>query len=453
MKMRKIGLAVVALCAALWHIPAQAGKRYRFPKGTIWYAVQQNDLKTIQRLVRAKPSLVNTPSPITKQIPLEVEVSIEGFYAKVDFEVLNFLVAKTPNWKRFGGLAVASCSLTPTADSVRGLNFLLSQKIKPDSPIGRDEWAKNGWFETPLVALSSNWPQRETTVSQSYGVQCMKLLLKAGATPNQQGYQGFSALHELSGAGHYEGASPPLIHEGIKALLQAGAKPNIQDRFGRTPLHDAVGSISPFSGKVTPQKSAAGLQILRVLLAAKANPNISNKEGATPLADLIKNGIENNLPHTAHAAVFEAAKLLLEAGANPDANLFAGKTIRGRVAGPNKDSRLSYLLPLFSENTPAPALNAGEIALSGSIVYMKAGNKDFGLSATSFALPNGKSATMAQAKEKNVIVNDATLIHMAGKTDKIAFEDLKEGDAITVIGSDAGSGSDLTAREIVVGAK
>ena len=64
-----------------------------------------------------------------------------------------------------------------------------------------------------------------------------------------------------------------------------------------------------------------------------------------------------------------------------------------------------------------------------------------------------KSVTIAQPKDKTVAIGDATSIHTSGKTDKLTLGDLKVGDAVTVIGPDAGSGKELTAREIVVSAK
>jgi len=108
-----------------------------------------------------------------------------------------------------------------------------------------------------------------------------------------------------------------------------------------------------------------------------------------------------------------------------------------------------------SESQPAPAQNSykpqpGEILLSGTVVSIDATNMKLILKATSFTLPNGKSAVLTPPKDKPVLIGDATAIHPRDRSDKLTLGDLKTGDAVMAIGPDAGSGKELAGREIVL---
>jgi ankyrin repeat protein len=86
--------------------------------------------------------------------------------------------------------------------------------------------------------------------------------------------------------------------EVVKALLERGAKPGLPSRDqGFTPLHSAVATDA----------GPAEHAIVRLLLEAGADPNANSREGGTPL----------------HSAAFtgdlETAELLLAYGADPNA--------------------------------------------------------------------------------------------------------------------------------------
>ena len=69
----------------------------------------------------------------------------------------------------------------------------------------------------------------------SYASEVRALLAK-GASPNQPGQGGRTALHGAAGIG---------AAETMQALLEAGGKPNVRDEDGNTPLHFAADGSSP----------------------------------------------------------------------------------------------------------------------------------------------------------------------------------------------------------------
>ena len=86
------------------------------------------------------------------------------------------------------------------------------------------------------------------------------LLLSAGADPNAQNDQDFTAL---ATAAHYG------YQEGVTILLNAGANVNIQDIFGTTALHIAAEN--------------GFLSISELLLASGAQTSLTDNDGKTPL--------------------------------------------------------------------------------------------------------------------------------------------------------------------------
>jgi ankyrin repeat protein len=112
------------------------------------------------------------------------------------------------------------------------------------------------------------------------------------------------ADRSLANAAAHDGYSPLGLaaffkrRDAVKALLDRGAKPSEPSRDqGFTPLHSAVATDA----------GAATAEIVRLLLEAGADPNAKSREGGTPL----------------HSAAFtgdlEIAELLLAYGADPNA--------------------------------------------------------------------------------------------------------------------------------------
>jgi ankyrin repeat protein len=152
------------------------------------------------------------------------------------------------------------------------------------------------------------------------------LLLEAGADPNRPGERGATPLCLAARQGYVGVAdllisagavvSPPgrttPLHEAVQArnadmagfLLSRGAEINSLDEHGNTPLFYAVET----------RAGTPGLEIARLLLDAGAAPDARSPGGATPLLRAVESGKK------------EEAALLLSRGADPDAADAAGRT-------------------------------------------------------------------------------------------------------------------------------
>ncbi len=99
------------------------------------------------------------------------------------------------------------------------------------------------------------------------------------------------------------------------------------------------------------------------------------------------------------------------------------------------------------------SVKAGEILLSGAILSFNPATHQLVLSATQFALPNGKTGSITPAKPKTVVVTAQTFVHYQGDSqnqnaalDKVALPQTR----MQAVGLDSGAGVPLSAREIVI---
>ena len=142
----------------------------------------------------------------------------------------------------------------------------------------------------------------------SYASEVRALLAK-GASPNQPGQGGRTALH---------GAAEIGAAETMQALLEAGGKPNVRDEDGNTPLHFAADGSSR---SVSIDGAAA---TIRLLLRAGGDPNRANARGRTPLHVAARSpGGEG------------AVAALLEGGAGANRKDRSGNTPLHAAVGPN----------------------------------------------------------------------------------------------------------------------
>lgn len=124
-------------------------------------------------------------------------------------------------------------------------------------------------------------------------LECVEMLLEAGADPSQSNRMGWAPLHE---------ASAKNYAELIPALVKAGADPNRADLMGETPLAVAIREKSAEAAKLLMQLDASidaadydGMtppmwavsselpDVLAALVAAGANLDLTNSDGRTAL--------------------------------------------------------------------------------------------------------------------------------------------------------------------------
>jgi len=169
-----------------------------------------------------------------------------------------------------------------------------------------------GVVSSPLAA--QQWSDSEKfleAVKGADGGKAMELLNARGTTlVNYRGYDGDTALHIV--ARRRDG-------DWMAYLLGKGADPNVGDAKGDTPLI-IVSRIGFYEGAET-------------LLARRAKVDMANKLGETPLIV----AIQQRQP--------QVARLLLEAGANPDkADHAAGYSARDYA---RQDRRSTEMLKLI----------------------------------------------------------------------------------------------------------
>lgn len=99
-------------------------------------------------------------------------------------------------------------------------------------------------------------------------------------------------------------------------------------------------------------------------------------------------------------------------------------------------------------------VNAGEIRLDGIVSVVDVDARMLVIDVISFTLPNGKTSKLAVPKPKTIRITAETILQSNRQdASKPMMSDLKSGTAISVIGADAGSGKDLTARLILTDTK
>jgi ankyrin repeat protein len=96
--------------------------------------------------------------------------------------------------------------------------------------------------------------------------EILRLLLRNGANPNHQDFQGLNAVHI---------AARNNKAEMLAALLDAGADPHLPDQFGNNPIW-----LATIAGR-------ANQACMRILLDAGADPTVKNKGGISAI-DLAK---------------------------------------------------------------------------------------------------------------------------------------------------------------------
>jgi ankyrin repeat protein len=170
----------------------------------------------------------------------------------------------------------------------------------------RDKWLPPGGLTALLFAAREG------------RVDCIPVLVKAGADVNATTPHGISGIVLALINGHYDAAG---------ALIDAGTNPNLADYTGRTGLYAAIDfSTMPNSNRPAPQvleNRLSALDVARMLLDHGADVN-AQLTAMPPYRAKLDRGNDfmfqagaTPLLRASKAADLPAIKLLLERGANP----------------------------------------------------------------------------------------------------------------------------------------
>jgi len=170
------------------------------------------------------------------------------------------------------------------------------------------------------------------TCSSPSHIQVCTLLVEAGADVNTRNYLGDTPLHKaVVGITRHSG-------ELVKMLLKAGADIEFKNRLGRTPLHKAFS----FSQNSHSEQSVMNLEIL---IKSGANINATDNWQQAALLSVIPNNAyvgydKYDIGSCISAVTVKKIKILLEAGANPNARNWYDATILHLVV----DKILTYYI-------------------------------------------------------------------------------------------------------------
>ena len=216
-----------------------------------------------------------------------------------------------------------------------------AKNVRGETPLHRAVWERCGAVVELLLRHGADPNARdadgETSLHkavQREDVALVELLLKHGADPNARNKEGWTPLHR---AGRVElvelllryGADPnartdagvTLLHSAAisgnvklaEILLSRGVDPNARAADGATPLHIATGMLHIYS-----QEEVCHPDFVRLLLSYGADLNIRDGDGRTPLY------------YAARSSCVEVVRILLAAGAAPDAEAAAAAAGRCR---------------------------------------------------------------------------------------------------------------------------
>ena len=304
--------------------------------------------------------------------------------------------------------AAAQVSLTPASELSIGAQFavaienddldavkaLVEAGSSPDTPIdyGESRWSalmKASWDGTLEIArfliargADVNFAngEGETALHQALGreqTELVALLLGHGARTDAVDTRGFWPIHKAAAAGNVE----------ILGLL-AGAKSALEpELYGLTPLMFAVSSGKP--------------EAVRALVAAGAKVNYASREG---------NAGQTALYSAIQTGDLAMARLLLELGADPGAELADGTTLLA-MAKNGDQKEIVALLVAAGAAGPEPQVGGGaeegDSSAAGSDLTLE--------EAISQKRPNAVRALLAAGVDPNQKLDayGTTLLHRA----------------------------------------
>lgn len=232
---------------------------------------------------------------------------------------------------------------------------------------GADVNARDNHHATPLHSRTLNPFPYEYRRLMTWGPDTVRVLIDHGANVDVENDKGQTLLHLLSESRSFgDGTRFQVEIDIARLLLERGANANARDKDSATPLHSASAKF--------------GVPIAPVLLDNGADVSAQDSHGRTPLHLLLKNnfyrkdclqfvllflkhGVDVNAEDEDHATALhwafdhrrpEVVPVLLDHGANPNAENNLGQTPLHRLVLIEECEELGNLVPKLLEHGANP---------------------------------------------------------------------------------------------------
>ncbi|UJQ20681.1 ankyrin repeat domain-containing protein [Wolbachia endosymbiont of Delia radicum] len=253
-------------------------------------------------------------------------------------------------------------NLLDNSNNIKYIISLLQAGADPNTK-GQDGKTLSYYLDEKLFNILNELASNSNLLDDSNSIQHIMFLLQAGADPNTKGQDGKTPLdylnEELRGILNELASNSNLLDDSnsiqhIMFLLQAGADPNTKGQDGKTlsdysneKLRDILNELASNSNLLD---NSNNIKYIISLLQAGANPNVQNQAGKTlsdysseKLRDILNElAINSDLLDGSNSIQY--IKFLLGTGANPNVQNQDEKTLSHYVAKRNNTGGIGFLL-------------------------------------------------------------------------------------------------------------
>ena len=357
-------LLILGLLAwdAAGEVPAVRERTQKDKDEELFKACRASDPKRIEKLIAsgANPNAVDPSAALSAETPLltAIEVGAPQIVAVLlksgaDVRRKDSHYGWTPLDQAANRNAESAAAEASTGEIIK---LLLDAGADPNeqSPLSLAVWQGPARMRVLIDHGAKPGFRELASAVRRLKMEEFETLLAAGAKPHELRSDRRTLLHELVGT-HGTGSSERVIDDylrkAIERLLELGVSVNAQDSEGETALH--------FSAE------NGDMRVAQMLLNHKADVSLKDNQGATPLLRAAN----------ARVGCDEMVRLLVAHGAAPDAADSQGRDVFAKLVEASKWSEIIPLLEVgLRPAAPDRALlalarNSGETTAPGAFFF------------------------------------------------------------------------------------